>query len=636
MWRASRAVPLVLVSLGCSAPTRPRALAQLAPPEAPRAPALHGSVLAFAPGEQGALLALDPDNGTLAVLDAERFAVRATVAVGTEPVALLLASPHTAYVLDRAESALSEYSLGAEGEEPRLRRRVAVPAEPTALALDAQRRALYVTSAAAATLTVLDADSLSVRARVRLPREPRGLAVDTLRGRAFVSHLVGGALSVVELSSLERRSLRLPLGPDAPPAPSAADPPAPSLRLAPRRLAAGETLHRPRDTSVLARALALSPDGARLYVAHTVETTNPESFSLSFDTYYGGVGGEGVAQPATTVSVLDLEQEHWRASGALSASAWVAAPPPLQDVTWLGFRARDGRLLATAQGGNTLGELDPAAPDPAREGHAVSLTSTRCYGPAGGATRSDGLTVVLCRFEHSLRVFQPGPSGGILRVALGRERLDHLAARGRELFHLNTVAGVSRFGFACSTCHPEGREDGVVWSTVRGPMQTPWLAGRIAHTAPYGWDGQHASLEDNVRATARRLGGDGSLSDYEVQALAAYMLRGMRSPAREAPGEGAQRGARLYQNAGCAGCHDPARDFADGEVHDVGTGRVSMGRLGVDTPSLRFVGLTPPYFHDGRYASLEQWLERNHEHMGQTSTLTERERRDLLDYLRAL
>jgi len=68
--------------------------------------------------------------------------------------------------------------------------------------------------------------------------------------------------------------------------------------------------------------------------------------------------------------------------------------------------------------------------------------------------------------------------------------------------------GISRDGRACAGCHPEGRDDGVVWHLGAGPRQTPTLVGRL-EAGPFGWLGKHPTLEGNITETISRLGGTG-------------------------------------------------------------------------------------------------------------------------------
>ena len=55
-----------------------------------------------------------------------------------------------------------------------------------------------------------------------------------------------------------------------------------------------------------------------------------------------------------------------------------------------------------------------------------------------------------------------------------------------------------------------------------------------------------------------------------------------------------------------------------------------------DTPSLRFIRGTAPYFHDGRYPTLEALLADPASTMGHTASLQEPDRAALAAYLRSL
>jgi cytochrome c peroxidase len=55
-----------------------------------------------------------------------------------------------------------------------------------------------------------------------------------------------------------------------------------------------------------------------------------------------------------------------------------------------------------------------------------------------------------------------------------------------------------------------------------------------------------------------------------------------------------------------------------------------------NTPSLAFLSQTPPYLHDGSAPTLEALLRDNHDRMGTTSQLSEKEQRALVAYLESL
>jgi cytochrome c peroxidase len=111
------------------------------------------------------------------------------------------------------------------------------------------------------------------------------------------------------------------------------------------------------------------------------------------------------------------------------------------------------------------------------------------------------------------------------------------------------------------------------------------------------------------------------------------------------------QGKALFHDrtVGCSSCHDPDSAFTDGQAHDVESlsaaeheelkrsGQPPEPTAGVfDTPTLRQVGLTAPYFHDGSARSLEEVVERNGDRMGKTSQLSAGERLALVAYLRTL
>jgi cytochrome c peroxidase len=104
------------------------------------------------------------------------------------------------------------------------------------------------------------------------------------------------------------------------------------------------------------------------------------------------------------------------------------------------------------------------------------------------------------------------------------------------------------------------------------------------------------------------------------------------TPSDQAP-DAARRGYQLFVGkAGCQTCHvAPSYDKKD--VEDVG----SDGKFKV--PSLRVVSQTAPYFHDGRFATLEEATRFMWEYMkkaGSTETLTDAEMHDLVEFLRIL
>ena len=221
-----------------------------------------------------------------------------------------------------------------------------------------------------------------------------------------------------------------------------------------------------------------------------------------------------------------------------------------------------------------------------------------------------------------------------------------LVAQGRALFNDPMLSGDGRW--ACATCHPSnGHTDNKTYVGVdvvpdgdpRG-RSTPTLWGAGTRQA-YSWAGTAPSLEANIRGIiVNRMKGP-EPSPETLAALVAYVkslgyppnpyVNPDGSPTAAAPAA-ARRGYEIFVKAGCKACHLPPT-FDKKDVEDVDSG----GKFKV--PSLRAVSLTAPYFHDGRYATLDQTVRVMWQYVqkaGTTEKLTESDLNDLVEYLKTL
>ncbi|MEO0325794.1 MAG: c-type cytochrome, partial [Myxococcota bacterium] len=197
--------------------------------------------------------------------------------------------------------------------------------------------------------------------------------------------------------------------------------------------------------------------------------------------------------------------------------------------------------------------------------------------------------VVLQPFSGMLRLFTPGRHAS---VVLGSPPYD----TARDIFHSDPGGGL-----ACASCHPEGGEDAHVWSLGDGPRRTQTLRGGIMETLPFHWDGRVRGLGAVMSDTfVNRMNGP-VLTAEQVDALGQYLdeLPAVVPEARDL--EAVARGAQVFADQGCAGCH--AGD--DGtQADNVGVG----GRL-LQVPFLVGLATRAPYFHDGCAATLDAVLE---------------------------
>ena len=536
---------------------------------------------------------------------------------------MALASGRVA-VVDRTAGSVALYALGPDGvaAAPIATQRVAD--DPVAIAASPDQSVLYVTSGATSTLTALAADTLAPNFTVRVAREPRAIAPSRDGKKLYIGQLVGGIVSVVTLADRRVHTIRLPLAPE---------------RQTLERLNAPsdgpKTAPRLRNVAALAKSLVIDPRGDELYVAHVVEANGSE---LPLDARGGGYGGLDQAaidalRPVATVSVLDTRRELWIPPGHDPQLAPDARLPVFTDPSAITVHEPDGRFVLVSRGTRSLGVFERTGSDPLLQAKTVRLD--KCDGASGVAIDAKGSAWINCQFDH--RVVAVKPDGTVpVGVTLGDDPLSPDLSLGRRTFFRADDDAISRLGFSCATCHPDGRDDGNVWLSENGMRQTISLAGRITGTAPYNWNGHNPTLDLSLQQTIIRLSGLGLVRPAR-EALAAYVARGlepahvvMRHDTLVATGEA------VFGRAGCPTCHDPRRQFTDGHAHDVQSAAAGDADSRFDTPSLVGVGATAPYFHDGRYATLQSLISDNHDRMGHTSDLSQGDMLALIAYLNTL
>ncbi len=217
-----------------------------------------------------------------------------------------------------------------------------------------------------------------------------------------------------------------------------------------------------------------------------------------------------------------------------------------------------------------------------------------------------------------------------LRVAAQGGQSSFLVKLGKLAFRSPLTLGgtARRLGLSCNTCHPAGAVNAdFFFSTVSdrpgnldvshwlwnplgddglvNPVNIPSLRG-ARWTAPYGRDGRFASLEGFTRNVIVNEFAGSEPDPPFLDALVAYQreLDIPPNPLVRPDGElvatvpsDVQRGAALFRRD-CASCHIPSSLFSDSRKHDVETG----GNF--DTPTLRGLSESAPYFHDGRATDL--------------------------------
>jgi cytochrome c peroxidase len=183
--------------------------------------------------------------------------------------------------------------------------------------------------------------------------------------------------------------------------------------------------------------------------------------------------------------------------------------------------------------------------------------------------------------------------------------------------------------------------------------QTPMLVGRVSARGPYGWHGESKTLVDRLLAGFHLHRWDepnswpGSKAVAErAAALAIFLRRGLVPPPHEDRELTSveKRGREIFQSDDtlCWVCHKAAPEYTDRDGHDVFGALPVPVEFAADseakfkTPSLRFVGGTPPYAHDGRFPTLAALVEDNGDRMGKTSHLSAADKAALVAFLETL
>ena len=368
-------------------------------------------------------------------------------------------------------------------------------------------------------------------------------------------------------------------------------------------------------------------------VLEPMVTVDPGDPAVPSAAYYGPTF-DGVPKEAPFVSAVNPARREAIGTHVLASDAGFTARECLLPRA-AAVRTKSTSLLVACFGIDAVLELDALAVDPSR------AERRRFDVPPG----LDGIAVD-DRTDRAVVFSQL--AGSVSVVALGDKHpkpatiaLDYhpapalaAAARGRQLFYRTDDVRISVDGLACASCHIDGRDDAITWKTPMGPRQTPMLAGRLEGTQPYGWEGNRATLADYVGNTVTNLGGKG-LQQVELVDLTAF-LHTMPAPPSAAPVDIADRGRLLFEGPalGCAGCHRGGAG-TDRSVHDLAASATPSGDA-FDTPSLRFVAGSAPYFHDGRYPTLEALLADPADKMADTASLSDADRAALAAYLRTL
>ncbi len=574
--------------------TEPVVVADPAPP-----PTSGGTLLTIGQGHKAAVA--DPENDQVLIVDLDGPAVTGVVALqkGDEPGRLVEDGTGRVHVALRSGGAL----VTIDPVSVSVVARQTVCTYPRGLAYDARNDSIYVACAGGELLTLPAGGGAATR-ELKLERDLRDVVIDG--DRLLVSRFRTAELLVVQADGIV------------------------SARIRPASISMPSF---DGGTATFAPAVAWrtirAPGGGAL-MAYQQEQTSP--ISIQQPGSYGGGSrcGGGIVRGA--VSWMKSEGEVW-------SSGDVAAVLPVDlAVSVDGTQATVVSAAASvgATGAFVGPGLAPFVEVPVGGSLPISTNDAgaiRSSDPCSGGTIPVAAeqVVAVSLDAAGRRILQTrGPSALIIDQEVlylpGRNTAD----TGRKIFHLATFSRI-----ACASCHPEGREDGHVWTfNGLGARRTQTVGGGILGTEPFHWNGE---LKDfNMLASdifSGRMSGP-ELQPAHVQALANWINNiPPWKPFPSADAATVDRGRTVFTapGLGCATCHAGTRMTNNATVN-VGTGEAFQ------VPSLYGVGWRAPFMHNGCAATLEERFGScgGGEAHGHISSLTDAQRADLIAYLNSL
>lgn len=617
-----------------------------------------GSTTVVSSSAARAVYAVNTEEGTVSRYDSATGAV-SSVDVGAEPTRIARVGDRLLVTLRGERGIAVVRDVGGS-----LVRESVVPtgAEPYGIVASEDGTHVYVALSTQDEVDELDGSTLSVVRTWHVDGQPRWLALHPSDRALFVGSAFGGNVARIDLDELDNvRSLDLPstTGPS------------------------GDFTRRiTGDLSISSDGLALAIPA--LFVDNTTPVDGDPNVDGSIDGTSGGYGsaGLGVSRLNPAIILVDLTAGSGSASDPgtpiLFAGAVTRSATGMQDLVRsypasATFAPDGGTVWATLEGSAAVAVLSTVpmhldqAPGPtpffgdtgaSQAGFSVANTVFigTDEGPRGVAFTGDQDAFVHAFMDRTVAPIKTGRAiqdlqqsqqsgsammGGVMDswqlapgVELTPSKLAPELEHGRHLFYSATdsaMAGAGA-GVSCATCHFDRRNDGVTWTLPGGPRNTPSLVGRVSETAPVTWTDEVPTIADEVRLTSQgRMGGFG-LTDYDAATVSLYIDS---NPLPDLPSQdesAVARGRAIYERAdvGCATCHGGAT-LTDGTRHAVFDNKL------INTPTLRGVAASGPYFHDGSAATLEDVLATSDARvMGDTSMLTDAQRADLIVYLRSL
>jgi YVTN family beta-propeller protein len=577
------------------------------------------SLLDLAPDGQR-LLAANADNDSVTVIDTAGRKVLREIKVGEKPQGVTWIGDGPLAAVTCYHDAAVFFVNTATGE---VVKKLKVAPEPYGIVADKAGKRLWVTHEYPGLVSEIDAVKQTVARELKAGAMVRGLALNADETRLHVSEFLTGRLVAIDL-------------------------------------AGGKVVDSwaGHSTDNLARHVLLHPTRPKAYLAHIRSMVNVND-------------GGGSVFPQLSVCDLKPGEGKRRTSIAMDTfngvyvvtNAWEAALSP------------DAKRMYIVYAGTDDVNVCKVIDDDYREIQRTNLPTTVGRNPRAVRVSPDGQTVYIYNtLDFAVGIYDANLKK-LASVTVCEPPKTSEWVRGKILFNTAKPPMSARRWVACSSCHPDGHNDGRVWQNPEGLRKTTTMFG-LAHTHPLHWSADRDEVQDfeyTIRSPLMRGSGlaPGPLKvkngfekielqeklsgrSKDLDALAIYCNSfefPVLSPHIAGPGKltpPAERGKKLFFSAevGCSTCHSGPY-YTDSNLkqpfnlHDVGTGTEDKSeKMGpkYDTPTLLGIYRTAPYLHHGKAKTILEVLTvcNKEDRHGKTSHLAAGDLDDLVAFLQAL
>ncbi len=597
------------------------------------------------------------DVNTVTFIDSDSHKVKAEIKVGKEPKQLTL-SPDEKFIFVTCmfDNKVDVISV----DKKKVIKSIKVGIEPYGVMTSQDGKTLYVANYRSNTISVVDLIDLKSKKEIAVGDRPRTLAIAADGKKLYVPQYLSAEISVIDVSSNKVTNTI--------------------------NLADSPNQKDPKKSQGIPNTLeefVINPDGKTAWVPHLL---------TNIDT---PVNFEETVFPA--ISVIDLNKEEEivgerkelfeeiNVKDSKNQTMIVANP---YDVV---FHPNGSKAFVVMSGSEDLVVFDLN-----RGGNATQIVR-RIDGnnPRGIVISPKGDFIYANNvMSHDLAKISTGGDKVYARAKMDgknlklikKDTLTPLEREGKTIFY---SANSEEFAtditgnnwMSCVSCHADGEMNGLTITTKKGPRNIPSNVV-TTKTGLFMWDGSRDDFTDYILTVQGEMGGmlkydPGKPIPKDVQHMFDAMFAFLdnpnsypppKSPYRSADGQltaSALEGKELFEGKGtCITCHGGA-EFTDSVkaigkdgnltttntqfLHDIGTAsktdvssngdpRAGMKNLrdgqSFDTPTLRGVWASAPYFHDGSAKTIEEAILRHNNIEAQG--LTRGEITKIVEYVKSI